>query len=279
MPESSNIPTLLPMPHGFIDNDDSQVYFETWGEGPETVVLAHGMGGHHAVWYQQVPALAERYRVVTWDQRGFGRSSRGSRPIGPETAAADLTRILDHLDVDRAHVVGQSMGGWAALRFAIDNPHRTGSLVLADTTAGIFDQDIRNTLGEYGSSIAAGPPPDQWPLGYHPAVGEHLADEDLAQSFLYGQLGSLTNPPSPLKVIELLMRADNTEGAAGLAVPTLFVVGENDPIFPPSLIEQAASVIPGSQVAVISDTGHSPYFERPDVWNDTVMTFLADSQP
>lgn len=279
MPEGPRIPTLPTMPQGFIENDDSHVYFETWGEGPETVVLAHGMGGHHAVWYQQVPELTGRYRVVTWDQRGFGRSSRGSGPIGPEPAARDLSQILDHLDIDRAHVVGQSMGGWAALRFAIDQPQRTGSLVLADTTAGIFDENIRHTLAEYGASIAAGPPPDQWPLGYHPAVGEQLRSDDLEQSFLYGQLGSLTNPPSPLEVIELLMEADNTEGAAGLTVPTLFVVGENDPIFPPSLIEQAASVIPDSQVAVIADTGHSPYFERPDVWNDTVMTFLADSQP
>lgn len=266
------------MPYGFLEIDDCQVYFESWGGGPDTVVLAHGMGGHHAVWYQQVAAFAGAYRVVTWDQRGFGRSSRGSGPIGPEPAATDLARILDHLGVDRTHVIGQSMGGWAALHFAIANPHRAKSLVLADTTAGIFDEKIRATLAEYGSSIAAGPPPDQWPLGYHPAVGEQLGGQNLAQSFLYGQLGSLTNPPSPLEVIELLMAADNTKGAAGLNVPTLFVVGKNDPIFPPSLIEHAASFIPGSRLAVIADTGHSPYFERPDEWNDIVMAFLADSQ-
>jgi 3-oxoadipate enol-lactonase len=68
---------------GFIESDSEQIYFESWGDGAETVVLAHGLGGSHAVWYQQVPFLAQQYRVVTWDQRGFGRSTSNSRNIGP----------------------------------------------------------------------------------------------------------------------------------------------------------------------------------------------------
>jgi len=262
---------------GFIVSDDEQIYFESWGDGPQTVVLTHGMGGHHAVWYQQVSALSRDYRVVTWDQRGFGRSTRRSNPIGPVPAVTDLARILDHLDVDRAHVVGQSMGGWAVLGFGVRHPERTASLVLADTTAGIFDDTIRRTLANYGETISSGPPPDEWPLGFHPAVGTQLADEGPAHSFLYGQLGSLTDPPSPLEVIEVLMSIDHTQEAAQVTLPTLFVVGENDPIFPPALIENAASFIPGSRVAVVADTGHSPYFERPLEWNDIVTRFLADS--
>lgn len=262
---------------GFIDSDGEQIYFECWGDGPEAVVLAHGMGGHHAVWYQQVPALYTQYRVVIWDQRGFGRSTRRTSGIGPVPAIADLTRIFNHLDIDSAHVIGQSMGGWAALGFGIEYPDRTKSLVLADTTAGIFDAQIRRTLVEYGRIIASGPPPDDWPLGFHPAVGTQLLDEDPPQSFLYGQLGSLTDPPSPLEVIEVLMSTDYTKDAVNVNVPTLFVVGENDPIFPPALIKNAAALIPRSRVAVVADTGHSPYFERPSEWNDIVARFLADS--
>jgi pimeloyl-ACP methyl ester carboxylesterase len=114
-------------------------------------------------------------------------------------------------------------------------------------------------------------------LGFHPAVGIQLLDEDPARSFLYGQLGSLTDPPSPLEVIEVLMSIDYTEDAVALNLPTLFVVGENDPIFPPALIETAARSVPGSRVAVVADTGHSPYFERPGEWNGIVARFLADS--
>lgn len=262
--------------HGFVDSDTERIYFECWGDTGDAVILGHGMGGNHAVWYQQVAFLASDHRVVTWDQRGFGRSTRSSGDIGPVPSVRDMARLLDHLEIDRAHIVGQSMGGWSALGFAIDHPDRTISLVLADTTAGIFTPQIRQTFVEYGQEIVEGPPPDQLPLGGHPAVGSQLLDKDLAQSFLYNQLGSFTEQPSPMAIIPLLLTTDHTERAPEVGVPTLFIVGEHDPIFPPSLIESAATFIDGSEVAIVGNTGHSPYFERPALWNDIVAGFLRD---
>ena len=115
------------------------------------------------------------------------------------------------------------------------------------------------------------------PLGFHPAIGTQLLGEDLAQAFLYTQLGSLTEPPSPAEIMPLLMATDHTDGAPNIAVPTLFVVGEHDPIFSPQLIESAAGFIPTSQVTIVENTGHSPYFERPDRSNDIVTAFLPQS--
>lgn len=264
--------------NGFVDSGGEHIYYEMWGVGPETVVLGHGMGGSHAVWYQQVPALAERYRVVTWDQRGFGRSTGSTGVLGPGPAVTDLARLFDHLEIERAHVVGQSMGGWSALGFAIEHRDRTASLVLADTTAGIFTPEIRSRLDEYGRHVATGPPPDRLPLGHHPAVGTQLLEEDLAHSFLYGQLGSLTTPPSPTTIIPLLLDTDHTNRAGEVTTPTLFVVGEHDPIFSPAMIETAAGFIRGSEVAVVENTGHSPYFERPGRWNDILARFLRESR-
>ena len=262
---------------GFIESDNEQIYFERWGDNGDAVILAHGLGGSHAVWYQQVPFLAQRHRVITWDQRGFGRSTRTTQDIGPGPSVGDLARLLDLLNIERAHLIGQSMGGWACLGFAIDHPDRVISLVLADTTAGIFTRQIRRTLDDYGQTIAHGPPLDELPMGRHPAIGLQLLDEDIAHSFLYTQLGSLTDPPTPLEIIALLMATDHTEGATEVECPTLFVVGEHDPIFSPQLIESAADHIAGSEVAVVGDTGHSPYFERPDRWNDIVGAFLRQS--
>lgn len=264
--------------NGFVDSGGERIYYEMWGDGAETVILGHGMGGSHAVWYQQVPVLAERYRVVTWDQRGFGRSSATSGELGPGPAVTDLAHLLDHLEIERAHVVGQSMGGWSALGFAIEHPDRTASLVLADTTGGISTPEIRSRLTEYGRQVSAGLPPDRLPLGHHPAVGTQLLDEDPAQSFLYGQLGSLTTPPPPTTIIPLLLATDHTDRVGEVTTPTLFVVGEHDPIFPPPMIETAAGFIRGSEVAVVENTGHSPYFERPGRWNDIVARFLRESR-
>lgn len=267
----------LPMQQrGFVRTDGEEIYFQEWGDGPETVILGHGLGGSHAVWYQQVVYLAQQYRVVTWDQRGFGRSTRHG-DVGPVPAASDLRAVLDHLGVQQAHVIGQSMGGWSALGFAIAHPDRVLSLTLADTTAGIFNEEIFQALLDYGMEIADSPPPEQWPLGDHPAVGTQLAGQDLAHSFLYTQLGTLTTPPPPAEIMPLLMGTDHTAGCPGVTSPTLFIVGENDPIFPPHLIETAASFISGSSVVVIPDTGHSPYFERPSLWNSAVGSFLQQS--
>ena len=264
---------------GFIESDNEQIYFESWGDGSETVVLGHGLGGSHAVWYQQVPFLAQRYRVVTWDQRGFGRSTSKSGNIGPAPSVEDLLRLLDHLEIDRAHIVGQSMGGWPALGFTIDHPNRVISLTLADTIGGIFTPEIRQTLIAYGLQIANGPPPDALPLGEHPAIGTQLLNEDLAHSFLYSELGSLTDPPSPMVIMPLLMTTDHTPQAAEVDAPTLFIVGEYDPIFPPPLIQTASEFVSGSEVTVVQDTGHSPYFERPALWNDIVAGFLQQFSP
>jgi glyoxylase-like metal-dependent hydrolase (beta-lactamase superfamily II) len=140
----------------FIESDSEQIYFEFWGDSGPVVILGHGLGGNHAVWYQQVAFLSQHYRVITWDQRGFGNSTRSTGVIGPAPAVEDLARVLEHLEVERAHVIGQSMGGWSALGFAIDHPERVISLVLADTTAGIFTPAIRQTLADYGKGIVSG---------------------------------------------------------------------------------------------------------------------------
>lgn len=263
-------------PRGFVESDGEQIYFESWGSG-EAVVLSHGLGGNHAIWYQQVPALAAHYLVVTWDQRGFGRSTIGTEAFGPEPSVNDMAVVLDHLEVESVHLVGQSMGGWASLGFALAYPERTNSLVLADTIGGIFTPAIRQALVDYGHLITASPPPDQLPLGQHPAVGVRLGEVDIARSFLYTQIGGLATPPSPKDITELLLACDHTENLDLLRAPTLFIVGQNDPIFPPTLVEEAAVLVSGSELEVISDTGHSPYFERPEEWNDVVLGFLRQS--
>lgn len=263
-------------PRGFVESEGERIYFESWGTG-ETVVLSHGMGGNHAIWYQQVPALAAEYRVVTWDQRGFGQSTDLTGNLGPGPSVRDIAHILDHLEVDSAHLVGQSMGGWASLGFALTYPSRTLSLVLADTIGGIFTPTIRQAFVEYGRLMAVSPPPDQLPLGMHPAVGAQLGAEDIAQSFLYSQIGGLAAPPSPMEITELLLASDHTEQLESLQAPLLFIVGQNDPIFPPALIEQAAVLVPDSEVSVVANTGHSPYFERADEWSDLVLAFMRRS--
>src|SRR3954468_114284 len=117
---------------GFVDHDGERIYYEVVGEGGVPLVLSHGAGGNHAVWYQQVAPFAVDRTVVTWDHRGYGRSTDRADRSGPEVAVGDLLAVLDALGIERADLVGQSMGGWTVVGAALARPGLARSLVLAD---------------------------------------------------------------------------------------------------------------------------------------------------
>lgn len=259
---------------GFVETEGEKIYYETYGEG-DAVVFSHGLGGNHAIWYQQVYRFAQEYFVITWDQRGFGQSTNVNEQAGPEAAARDLKALLDHLEIEDAHLVGQSMGGWTTMAFALDNPDRVRSVVFADTIAGIYTPAIEEQFDAYIRSAFSAPVRGARPFGSHPAVGTKHTAEDPTHAFLYEQLGSATSPPPPTIARQLRETGYDHEKISRIDVPVLFVVGSDDPIFTPASIAAAAEVVPNSEVVEIPETGHSPYFERPEKWNTAVLGFLG----
>jgi pimeloyl-ACP methyl ester carboxylesterase len=231
------------------------------------VVLGHGAGGNHAIWFQQVAVFEREHRVVTWDQRGFGNSTNRNGLANPRTATNDLVAILDHLEVERAHIVGQSMGGWAAMGLALAHPDRVRSLVLADTIAGIAIE---------GWFKAAAAIPARVGTFNHPALSNEFCIRLPERAHLYLQIGGLRRDPFADQTLLLRSLAEvayTDEQLAALRVPTLFIVGTHDEIFPPELIAAAAARVPGAAVELIEGAGHSPYFEQPGVWNALVQDF------
>lgn len=112
-----------------------ELYYELHGDGPP-IAFAHGVGGNHAVWYQQVPFFSRAYQAITLDQRGFGRSP-DTNGLGRASFADDLHGLLDHLGVGRVALVVQSMGGITGMGFSVRYPERVAALVMADTLVGI----------------------------------------------------------------------------------------------------------------------------------------------
>src|SRR5215207_9493020 len=112
--------------------NDVRLYFESHGEG-EPLVLVPGFGHGQWIWFKQMPALARRFRVITFDPRGVARSEARDEPLTIATIAGDVAALLSALGVERAHVLGASFGGFVAQEFALLHPRMTRTLILACT--------------------------------------------------------------------------------------------------------------------------------------------------
>lgn len=254
--------------------DGEEIWYETAGQGP-VLVFSHGLGGNAAAWYQQVPYFAASYRVVTWDQRGFGRSSNNGLRHGPRAAVSDLLAVLDHLQIDRAAVIGQSMGGWSAMGAALQDPGRVAAVVLACTTGGIPPVGVAAMDPDLVRS-----PAGTRPLGVHPAIGDRLPTIDPAKAYLYQALGTFGHRPPDSEFARLLHESSyDPPELAGMRQPVLLLCGELDALMTPALVRDAATRLPRATVVEMTGRGHSPYFEDPHGWNEIVGGFLAREYP
>ncbi len=258
----------IQVPAGADATAEETIYYEVTGDG-EPLVLSHGAGGNHAIWFQQVALLSRRYKVITWDQRSFGNSTDHAGRHNAEAFAADLLALLDHLAINKAHVAGQSMGGWTTVRFALNHPDRVRSVILADTTGGIVTDEVRVDYERIMSGEVR--------AEAERARAEGRLDEDSRRSFLYGQISSL-NGERPTDIGAMLFGVDYSPRAAELAMPVLMIVGSEDPLFRPRSIRTIANLLPNVRVVEIPGAGHSPYFYQPDQWNRAVMEFLREQQ-
>ena len=239
------------------------LYYEVHGDGP-AIVFAHGAGGNHLSWWQQVPVFARQYRCVTFDHRGFGQSP--DRPNGPGSQAfvEDLNQLLGHLGIERVTLVAQSMGGRTCLGYTLAHPDRVQALVMADTTGGFADDRMAQLRAE-GEVAMTGPNPP--PRTY----ARHFPVEQPAPAFLYEQIRAL-NPPRR----EAAVPGPTAAEVRALRTPTLLIVGEHDVIAPPAVMKMFQSYIPHARLAEVAGAGHSVYFEKPEAFNRTVSEFLKE---
>jgi 3-oxoadipate enol-lactonase len=249
----------------------TRLYYEAHGAGP-ALVFAHGAGGNHLSWWQQVPYFAARYRTVVFDHRAFGRSLDGRGAQGRRAFAEDLRLLLDHLGIERCALVAQSMGGRTAVGFSLRNPGRVAALVLAATTGGAVNDEVRARQEAHRKT-----PAGRLSLARR-AVSPRFRRSRPDLAYLYRLIGKL-NPPRPKDFLAPIpgYRGSSAQALANLDIPILFLVGAEDTITPPEIIRLAHEQVPGSQLDVIDDAGHSAYFERAEAFNRRVARFLVEA--
>jgi pimeloyl-ACP methyl ester carboxylesterase len=253
---------------GTVDSGGEEIYYELVERDPSlpTIVLTHGAGGMHTVWFQQVVALADEYRVVTWDARGFGNSTYRTGTHGAQASSADLGAVLDATGTDRAHLVGQSMGGWWVTTFALAHPTRVRSLTLTNTVGGLWTDDLYAHFTEYARNARPDPPV----VGGHPALGTTSG----SHAFLYQQLNTFHSPPLADVLPALVGTRYAHDDVRALGIPVLVITGSEDPIFAAPYIRRSAELL-GAEIVEIEGAGHSPYWERPAEFNAALTSFVA----
>jgi 3-oxoadipate enol-lactonase len=257
------------MPWAGINGID--LYYEVHGEGP-AILFAHGAGGNHLSWWQQIPHLQSEYRCVTFDQRAFGLSA-DTTAEGRTMFARDALALLDHLGLERVFVVAQSMGGRTAAGLVRTAPGRVRGLVLAGTLGGAVDEQTEQIMRDHRASLPHGS------TLLDRALGEQTRRERPDLAFLYYSIARL-NPPRPRDF--LAPRPGYRGSTAGMyaesGIPMLFLVGEDDRIVPPAAMEAAHRLVPGASFAKIQGAGHSAYFEQPQRFNEIVGAFLRQQE-
>jgi 3-oxoadipate enol-lactonase len=262
--------------HRCAANGGVRLAWEEAGEGPP-VLLIHGLGYDRRGWGPLATILAERFRVVVFDNRGVGESDAPPGPYSIPQMAADAAAILDYAQVERVHLVGTSLGGMIAQELALRRPERISALVLSSTTPG-------------GAAAFPIPPPS---AALYAAFADEPSHENL-RSVVENALSRQAVATKPALVEEIfryrlahpprleswLAQAAAGSGFSALAelptleVPTLVIHGADDNVVDPRNSTLLAQAIPGAELVLMPDTGHLGFWERPFDFAAAVGGFL-----
>ena len=255
-----------------LDTRDVNLFFNDLGNGLPLLCL-HAYPVDGTIWRAQYP-LAETMRLIVPDVRGMGRSEAPVEPPLMDVLAEDAVALLDHLAIDRAVVMGLSLGGYVALAMYRRFPQRIRGLIFADTradadTAEMRERRLRAAAGLRKDGVAAvlGAIPMMFGSSTKEAHPELIAEEEhhLARADAEG-----------LALIQLAMaeRSDSTGLLPQIAVPTLLLCGEEDPASPPDTMRAMAEQIPNARFALIPAAGHYSPLENPAAFNREVEAFM-----
>jgi pimeloyl-ACP methyl ester carboxylesterase len=252
------------------------VYYEDQGSG-EPLLLIAGFACDHAIWSQVTPALAGKYRVISFDNRGVGRSSAPDSPYSIRRMAEDAAALLHEVGATQVHVAGHSMGGLIAQELALRYPERVCSLLLLSSQAKSDERGkaLIETLGEL-------------PRMVDPRTCARLIMPWLYTNAFYAKPGAIdqlvtwlietpfpTTPQGMYHQSRAITACDTSGRLEAIRCPTLILVGKEDILIPPAFSQRLAKGIPTAELVVLEGTGHGLLIESPDTVAEAMLDFLS----
>ncbi|HLM07490.1 MAG TPA: 3-oxoadipate enol-lactonase [Blastococcus sp.] len=222
------------------------------------VVLSNSLGATRGMWDPQVPALAERYRVVTYDARGHGESPAPAGPYSLDDLVDDLVALLDALGAQRAHIAGLSLGGMTAMRLAVREPARVDRLALLCTSA---DPDSKPFLERAAAVRAGGTAPLAQTVASRWVTPGYAAEHPDLMARLEAMIAGCDDE-GYAACAEVVAAVDLREDLARITAPTLVISGAEDPALPPEHQRVIADGIPGAELLTVSPGAHLANLER-----------------
>jgi 3-oxoadipate enol-lactonase len=245
----------------FATADGSRVYYEIHGEGP-AVVLVHGAGGHHAIWWQQIPHLRDRYSVVALDLPGFGNSGPDRDDYDTLDYPGCILAVLDDAGIERAALVGQSLGSPPSLSLAVSHPERVAGVVLAHSIGGIDHEEIVTMVRADRAEAEKLPVIDR-------LMSKQIQASDPEKVFLFRQMGTFNVASVPklrnLWVGITSLKAVKRAIAAGVYV--CFLAGDGDAVVRPATYQRMQELLPEAHYELVPGAPHSMYWEAPHLFN------------
>jgi pimeloyl-ACP methyl ester carboxylesterase len=275
----------------YLELHGDRIAYRDAGDGP-TLLLIHGMAGSSATWQAIIPRLSKKFRVIAPDLLGHGMSAkpRGDYSLG--AFAVFLRDLLDELGVDRATVIGQSLGGGIAMQFA--HQHRDYCERLALIGSGGLGPDLSpllRMLSAPGAEFVLPVVAPQPVLNLGNKIGSWLTSAGI-QSPRAGQMwhaySSLSDAQTRRAFLRTLRSVVDYRGQAVSALnklhvaqglPALLIWGDNDRIIPVAHAYAAHDAVPGSRLEVLEGVGHFPHVEAPMAVADILETFIASTTP
>ncbi len=278
------------MTEAFADINGIKLCYEEMGEG-DIVLLVHGFGGNKEGWIGQWIPLSEHFRVIRFDNRNGGRSDRPNQPNTPEMLADDVSGLMDHLKLEKTHVIGWSLGGIIVQNFAKKYPDRINKLVLINTVMGAPDNQgveiIKNNHLKELEDRKKDPVKTFWKnarLGYHIKFRKEM--EANSKKKFYGlwsvedliQIQNL-NPPTHQDIINqshALLQTITIKDLKQFKIPTLLIASSHDRLTSSKSMIEMHQAIPNSILKIIDKAGHnSPRSRAPEV-NEAIINFLKN---